>query len=472
MSRLVQATRQYDSLTANGAVTHSTSLSNCLDMFFMAGATRSWDEGSIIQLFLKAHSEDRDLAYRILFWARDCRGGAGEKRFFHAIAKFLAHHQPGSSLRDEWEVLASITPEYGSWKDLFVVESPDLNRLNFLSVQLQENENANLLAKWFPRKGPWFTAMHKYLKVTPKEFRKSLVAMTNVVETRMCQKEWSAIDYSKVPSIAMNKYRNAFMCKDNQRFVEFNKDVLKGNTTVNASTLHPHQLIEALMSDEDANAVEAQWLSLPDYMEGSTERILPMCDVSGSMHGTPMDVSIALGLYISERNKSIFKDAVLTFSSEPTMHHIKGSNLAQRAVNLGHANWGMSTNLQKAFELILNSAVREGLNESDMPTKLLIISDMEFNQATTGTNLDAIKQQYINAGYVIPEVIFWNVNGRMGNVPAKADEEGVGLVSGFSPSILTSILQGRVETPMDLMHKTISTDRYEAVTHNLNLFAE
>ncbi|MBP01290.1 MAG: hypothetical protein CMM25_00560 [Rhodospirillaceae bacterium] len=472
MSKLVQATRQYDSLTANGAVTHSTSLHNCLDMFFMAGATRSWDEGSIIQLFLKAHSEDRDLAYRILFWARDCRGGAGEKRFFHVVAKFLAHHQPGSSLRDEWDALAFIVPEYGSWKDLFVVESPDLDRLNYLSIQLQENEHANLLAKWFPRKGPWFTAMHKYLKVTPKEFRKSLVAMTNVVETRMCQKEWSSIDYSKVPSIAMNKYRNAFMRKDADRFTDFNKDVLDGKAKVNASTLHPHQLIQALMSNEDANAVEAQWLSLPDYMEGSTERILPMCDVSGSMHGTPMDVSIALGLYISERNKSIFKDAVLTFSSEPTMHHIKGSNLVQRAVNLGHADWGMSTDLQKAFKLILDSAVREGLSESDMPTKLLIISDMEFNQATTGTNLDAIKQQYIDAGYVMPEVIFWNVNGRMGNVPARADEEGVGLVSGFSPSILTSILQGRVETPMDLMHKTISTDRYKAVTHNLSLFAE
>ena len=472
MSKLVQATRQYDSLTANGAVTHSTSLHNCLDMFFMAGATRNWDEGSIIQLFLKAHSEDRDLAYRILFWARDCRGGAGEKRFFHVVAKFLAHHQPGSSLRDEWDALAIIVPEYGSWKDLFVVESPDLDKLNFLSVQLKENEHANLLAKWFPRKGPWFTAMHKYLCVTPKEFRKSLVAMTNVVETRMCQKEWSSIDYGKVPSIAMNKYRNAFMRRDADRFTDFNKDVLDGKAKVNASTLHPHQLIQALMSNEDENAVEAQWLSLPDYMEGSTERILPMCDVSGSMYGTPMDVSIALGLYISERNKSIFKDAVLTFSSEPRMHHIKGSNLAQRAVNLGNANWGMSTNLQKAFKLILDSAVREGLSESDMPTKLLIISDMEFNEATTGTNLDAIKLQYSDAGYVIPEVIFWNVNGRMGNVPARADEEGVGLVSGFSPSILTSILQGKVETPMDLMHKTIGTDRYEAVTHNLRLFAE
>ena len=296
--------------------------------------------------------------------------------------------------------------------------------------------------------------------------------MTNVVETRMCQKEWSSIDYGKVPSIAMNKYRNAFMRRDADRFTDFNKDVLDGKAKVNASTLHPHQLIQALMSNEDENAVEAQWLSLPDYMEGSTERILPMCDVSGSMYGTPMDVSIALGLYISERNKSIFKDAVLTFSSEPRMHHIKGSNLAQRAVNLGNANWGMSTNLQKAFKLILDSAVREGLSESDMPTKLLIISDMEFNEATTGTNLDAIKLQYSDAGYVIPEVIFWNVNGRMGNVPARADEEGVGLVSGFSPSILTSILQGKVETPMDLMHKTIGTDRYEAVTHNLRLFAE
>ena len=472
MSKLVNATRQYDSLTANGAVTHSTSLNSCLDMFFMAGATRRWDEKSIVQMFLKAHAENRNLAYQILFWARDCRGGAGEKRFFRVVSKFLAEQPMHYSVRDEWEALAHIVPEFGSWKDLFVIESPDINRLDFLMHQLEESEHANLLAKWFPRKGPWFTAMHKYKGMSPKEFRKYLVAKTNVVETQMCKKLWSSIDYSKVPSVAMNRYRNAFHKNDEGRFIAFNQDVLDGKTTVNASTLHPHELLQAMNQGQDVVAVEAQWSSLPDYMEGSTERILPMCDVSGSMYGLPMDVSVALGLYISERNKSIFKDAVLTFSSEPKMHYIQGDNLAERAVHLHGADWGMSTNLQAAFKLILDSAVREGLSESDMPTKLLIISDMEFNHCCSDTNFDAIKDQYINAGYVLPEVIFWNVNGRTGNVPVQGEEEGVGLVSGFSPSILKAILQGKVETPLELMLRAVDNDRYEVVKRTLELFAD
>ena len=344
--------------------------------------------------------------------------------------------------------------------------------LSFLATQLEENKNANLLAKWFPRKGQWFTGMHKYKGMTPKELRKYLVAKTNVVETQMCKGNWSSIDYNTVPSVAMNRYRNTFMKRDKVRFTAHNQDVLDGKAKVNASVLFPYQLYQAVIQGEDTVAVEAQWQSLPDYMEGSTERILPICDVSGSMNGLPMDVSVSLGLYISERNKGIFKDAVITFSDTPSMHYVQGSNLAERMFNLNSADWGYSTNLQATFDLVLSSAVRENLPESEMPTKLLIISDMEFNEAGCDSNLDAIRDQYAASGYVMPEVIFWNVNGRLGNVTASSKHVGIGLVSGFSPSILTAILQGKVETPVELMLKAVDTDRYRAVTDSLDLFAE
>lgn len=203
-------------------------------------------------------------------------------------------------------------------------------------------------------------------------------------------------------------------------------------------------------------------------MEGSTERILPMCDVSGSMNdngGLPMDVSVALGIYISERNEGIFKDAFLTFSSNPEMQYLKGS-LTQRMRQLSSAAWGMSTNLQASFDLILNSAIRENIPSEEMPTKLLIISDMEFNTATRdnrSTNLDVIRAKYNQSGYVMPEIIFWNVNGRLGNSPAQVQDQGVGLVSGFSPSILKSILKGKVYGPEQLMLDTVMTDRYARV---------
>lgn len=458
MSQLVNATRQYNSTTANGAVTHSTSLSACLDLFFIAGAARNIDENAIITMFERAKAENPSIAYKILFWARDAREGAGEKRFFQVIMKHLYKIS-----NDTYDQLAIHIPEYGYWKDVFVIEEPSENTLNWLMHQLEESDNANLLAKWFPRKGAWFSKMHKYLKLTPKEFRKKLVSMTQVVETQMCAKEWESINYEKVPSVAMNRYRNAFYKNDEQRYTGYIADVHSGEKKINASVLFPHVLYQAICNGENPDGVEAQWNNLPDYMANSTERILPVCDVSGSMMGLPMDVSVSLGIYISERNKGIFKDAFITFSERPEMNYLKGS-LSDRMRQLSNAAWGMSTNLQAVFELILNSAVRESLPESEMPTKLLIISDMEFNEASGNrTNLDDIKEKYNQAGYTIPEIIFWNVNGRPGNVPASKTDESVGLVSGFSPTILKSILQGAVYTPQQLMLDTVDTPRYARV---------
>ena len=457
-SSLINAARQYDSLTANGAVTHSTSTNNCLDFFFQAGASRNMPESSIIALFERARAENIDLAYKILFWGRDCRGGAGEKRFFQILGKHISTTYP-----TEWSQVSIFIPEYGYWKDFFKIEEPNEDLLNFFMHQLEENKNANLLAKFFPRKGAWFAAMHKYLKVSPKQFRKKLVEMTNVVETKMCNGEFSAIDYSKVPSYAMNMYRNAFGKKDPVRFSQFNDAVLAGDAKVNASVLFPHQLYQAIQQGQDAKAVEAQWSSLPNFMEGSKERIIPVCDVSGSMSGLPMDVSVALGLYIAERNEGIFKDAFLTFSETPTMEYVQGDTLAARMRMLSRAHWGMSTNLQATFQLILKAGIRESVPQDQMPTKVLIISDMEFDRCGSNTNLDAIRAQYEAAGYTIPEIIFWNVNGRMGNSPAKANDPNVGLVSGFSPAILTAILAGQGFTPVDLMMQAVGGERYAPI---------
>lgn len=458
---LINATRGYNSVTNKGAVTHSTSLSYCLDMFFLAGASRSMSEAEMIKIFEKAYGENPRIALKVLFWSRDVRGGAGERKFFQTVMKHVS-----VKYADILDELMIHLPEYGYWKDVFVIEKPSENTLNWLSIQLNELENPGLLAKWFPRKGPWFSAMHKYLKVTPKEFRKRLVAMTKVVETQMCNKDWTGINYSHVPSIAMNKYRKAFFKHDEERMKKFIEAVHSGEAKINAGVLHPHQLYQAMNQGQDERAVEAQWINLIDYMEGSTERIIPVCDVSGSMSGLPMDVSVSLGIYISERNQGIFKDAFLTFSETPEMQYLKGS-LAQRMRQLSNADWDGTTNLQATFDLVLNSAIREKLTEDQMPTKLLIISDMEFDTADGGyrnkTNLDVIREKYKAAGYVMPQIIFWNVNGRSGNSPAQKTDSGVGLVSGFSPSILKTVLKGQVYGPVELMLDTVDTERYARI---------
>jgi hypothetical protein len=466
MKNLIDAMRQKDTLTANGAVTHSTSLSECVNLFFLAGAARRMSESDIILLFSRAMSENTALAYQILFWARDCRGGAGEKRFFQVIAKYLSTHSDEDIRIDDWNSLAIFVQDFGSWKDVFVIESPDYNNLNYLSVQLEEHENANLLAKWFPRNGPWFVAMHKYLGKSPKAFRKYLVKKSSTVEQMICAGMTHSVDYSTVPSVAMNKYRNFFGKVDGARFNQFNQDVLDGKEKVNASVLFPHELYQAIEQGDDEKAVEAQWSSLTNYMEGSEERILPVCDVSGSMMGLPLEVCVSLGLYISERNEGIFRDAFITFSEHPKMCYVQGDTLAERMRNLSDASWGYNTNLEATFSVLLDRAKSESLPQSEMPTKLLIISDMEFDEGTVSgsTNLEMIKREYTAAGYEIPQLIFWNVAGRLGNVPSSAHETSVGLVSGFSPAILSTILQGEVTTPHQLMLDAVDTEKYRAVT--------
>jgi hypothetical protein len=464
MDAFTNAMFSNDSLTNNGAVTHSTAGIFCLDLFFIAGASRFMSEQDILKAFIRAYREDKNTALKILFWARDARGGAGEKRFFQVIMKQLSVSEP-----EVYEQLAIYIPTFGYWKDIFVIEKPTEDTLNWLSIQLKENENANLLAKWFPRKGEWFVAMHKYLKVSAGAFRRRLTSMSNTVEQKMCANEWETIQYSTVPSVAGKRYAQAFQVHDGIRYASYIINVMEGKEKMNASVLFPSDLVNKVMFPDweeryNTAAYDAMWKSLPNYMEGCTERILPVCDVSGSMQGQPMDVSIGLGLYISERNEGPFKDLVLTFSESPEFHMVQGSTLSDRVHNLRKANWGYNTDLEKTFRVLLDRAKAGNVAQEDMPTKLLIISDMEFDEACNNhTNFDAIKDMYDEAGYQMPAIVFWNVNGRLGNVPVKANTPNTALVSGYSPSILTSILGGKDMSPYSVMMETIGKPRYACI---------
>ncbi len=456
-SNLVNVTRQEDVLTTNGMVTNSTSLNSNVDMFFLAGASRRMSDSDIEILFQKAIVENPMIAIKLMFWARDARGGAGERRFFRICSKFL-----NKNYLAYLEKNIKYVPEYGRWDDIF-----DLDEKIVLPLIKEGLNNKNgLLGKWLPRKGEFANKVRKYLGLTPKEYRNLVVGLSNTVEQKMCAKDWDSITYPQVPSVAMNKYRSAFLKNDNNRFNEFINLVHEGKEQIKSSVLFPHQLYQAYKRGDDQRAVEAQWINLPDFMADSNEKIIPVCDVSGSMTGLPMDVSVSLGLYISEKNKSIFKDAFITFSSYPKMQYLTGT-LFERCRQLERSEWGGSTNLEAVYKLILSKAISNKISEDEMPTKILIISDMEFNscaQNYSESALSMIQRMYSDAGYKMPEIIFWNVNGRLGNVPANFRTKGVGLVSGFSPSILKSILQGSVDTPEGLMLRTIMSERYQPIT--------
>lgn len=474
---LVSALQQSNTTTENGMVTNSSSLNNCVDLFFKIGAFRGAEESDVIRVFSLAFNEDPVSALKIIFWARDIRGGAGERRVFRIAMEHLAKSNKDAVIRN-----MSLIPEYGRWDDLLVFFGTDVQSEAASLINEALNQNNGLCAKWMPRKGPIANELRKFMGLTPKDYRKKLVSSTSVVEQDMCLNKWEDINYSQVPSVAAARYQNAFYRRDLKRYLEYirllsmPKEERPKGVKINAQAVYPYDVLKSLERGKEEVAIE-QWKELPNYMDGSNDRILPVVDVSGSMMSSVssssilscMDVSVSLGLYISERNQGPFQDYFVTFSETPVLQKLSG-NLRDRYVQLRSADWGMSTNLESVFDLILNQAVKHSISESEMPTKILILSDMEFNQCIEdGEDLSAIemiRKKYEKAGYSLPSVIFWNIQSRRGgnNLPVRFDEIGTALISGFSPSILKSILAGSNISPMDIMNQTINSERYEKIS--------
>lgn len=461
-SKLITGFQVKGSLTKNLAVTHTTSLSNVVDMFFLAGGSRQMSKQDIITVWNRAFTEAKELSLKCLFWARDIRGGAGERRFFRIIWDHIRNTESAQVVHD----LEPLIPEYGRWDDIWAgLPALDKSTALWFHKQLTE-EKDGLLAKWLPRKGKIFSTMARHLEMTPKELRKLLVELSNTVEQKMCAKEFDGINYAHVPSVAMNRYRKAFLRNDESRFNGYIDDVKSGKETIKAGAIFPHDIamkcLDRGVQHDEKEAIVAQWNALPNYMEGSDERILPVCDVSGSMWGLPITVSVGLGVYISERNEGLFQDAFITFSGNPEMVYLKG-DLFQRMHSLNTASWGFNTNIYATFRVLLDKAMQNALPEEEMPTKILILSDMEFDDCGINTNLEEIRRLYEHAGYKMPQLVFWNLNGRIGNSPALFDDQGIALVSGFSPAILKNILSGVISTPERFVLDVLNSERYAPI---------
>ena len=465
-------------VTDNGAVTHLSSLNKNTDLFFQIGASRGKD---IAPTFTGAMVEDSEVAVRILQWARDIRGGAGERETFRKLLGNLIRTEPALAAR-----LLVKVPEIGRADDLFVAFGTVLERdaLRIISHNLGKEVSNGLFFKWMPRQGNIANKIRSYLKLTPKEYRKMLVAGSATVEQFMCSNQWDKITYQHVPSVAAARYQKAFLKHDPLGYADYKAKLATGEAKINAAAVYPYDVIRSL-NNGDASVANAQWNALPNYLEGSDESILAVVDVSGSMSSvkvsgsvTAMDVSISLGLYVAERANGIFKDQFITFSGSPEMLNLKGT-LAQRYSQMSRSNWQMNTDLSAVFKLILDSAVKHKVAQKEMPTKILILSDMEFDACiTTGSKrqsghyssggtqmsvsaMDFIESEYKAAGYKVPQIVFWNLSGKSGNVPVTYNKVGAALVSGFSPSVMKSVLGSDEMTPISIMLKTVMVQRYD-----------
>jgi hypothetical protein len=443
-----------------------STLSNTTDLFFKIGASRG---KNITAQFEKAFQENPDIALRIAQWARDARGGAGERELYRQVLKHLEQTHTDVLLGTR---LLENTAEIGRWDDLLIFTNAEVKAKAFGMIKEALDSGNGLCAKWMPRKGPIALELRTFLGWSPKYYRKRLVELTKVVETQMCAKKWDEINFSHVPSLAMSRYSKAFGKNASDSFTEFKTKLKSGDKSVkvNAGAVYPYDITKNVKYG-DSGLADEQWKALPNFIGDAM--VLPLVDVSGSMT-TPaggynsksgvscLDVAVSLGLYCSDKNTGPFKDLFLTFSTKPKFVHLTGT-LSQKIKQMNTSNWEMSTNLHGAFEEILRVAKSNDVAAKDMPQVLLIMSDMQFNQCTRfdDSAMQMIRRKYKDAGYETPQVVFWNLNAA-DNVPVKFDEKGVALVSGFSPSIMKSVLAADMEgfTPEGIMKKAVMSDRY------------
>jgi hypothetical protein len=452
--------------TTNGMAAYTSTNRANTDLFGQLGASRGKD---ITNLFAQALAENPEYAIRIALWGRDIRGGAGERKLFRDILLQLEKSNPRYLLETN---LLNRVPELGRFDDLLIFTNPEVKFLAFSIIRNALESKNGLAAKWMPRKGATAVELRKFLGWSPKFYRKTLVSLTNVVETQMCAREFERINFSHVPSLAMSRYTKAFAKQAPIAFTTFKEKLVKGDKTVkvNAAAVYPYDIIKNLRSSRDTQLVDAQWNALPNFIGDAN--VLPLVDVSGSMTCsaggssaiTCLDVAISLGLYCSGKNTGKFKDVFLTFSTSTEFVTVRGS-LSERYNTMARSNWDMSTNLELALKKILTMAVSNGVPQSEMPGALLIMSDMQFNAAIrspSATAIEMIRNDYIRAGYTPPAVIFWNINAS-GNSPVKYDTTGTALISGFSPAIMKSVLSADLKnmTPEGVMLKTIMADKYD-----------
>lgn len=472
---------------------------------------RNLSEKEVEREFAKAFFENKLLAVKWLFLAGDVREGMGERRLFRIGMRFLAHTEPELAAR-----LLPLIPEYTRWDNLIglIGDCPLTARIiEIVKSQLDADiknmaakKPISLLAKWMPSinaSSDEARATAKTLAsafgMTAKQYRTTLSklrAYLKLVEVDISAGNWQSVDYAAVPSKANLLYKNAFLKHDVTRRTQFLEKLKQGKTKINADVLFPHDIVyrycggERWCSEPKAydETLEQLWKALPDYVKGDGTTIC-VADGSGSMTApigntyiTALNVANGLAIYFAERCSGQFKDKFITFSERPQIVDLSHcDNLHDKiGVALSYDECA-NTNIEAVFELILTTAVKHKMPQSELPSTVLILSDMEFDacaesnsgiiynfQGTPNVRLfDAIKAKYEKRGYKLPRLVFWNIASRTHTIPLRENELGVALVSGFGPVSLTMALSGKLD-PLECLLEMINTPRYDKVEQAVN----
>ena len=472
--------------TENGAVALNTTSDARLDLFGVIGSLRGAEKVRIERLFSEAYHEDPLFATRIAFYARDVRGGLGERETFRTIIRYMAKMHP-EALRPNLDLIGV----YGRYDDMYSLIGTPMEDEMWTAMKKQFEEDRlnlqagnaiSLLAKWIKtadassantRRLGILTAQK--LGYSVYEFKRLVRAMRRrigIVEALMSAGRWDEIRYSAVPSRAMMIYRNAFMKHDEDRYKEFIQRAVSGEETIHSATLFPYDIVEKVMemtwrgvkvSEDDV--LEAQWRQLPDYVEPGTNALV-IADTSGSMYGRPMATPVGLAVYFAERNTGPYHNMFMSFSGTSRIQMLKGETLAQKISSMNMNDWAGNTNLKAAFQHVLEIAVQNHVAEEDMPKSLIVISDMEIDYCgdKNWTFYEKMSQKFREHGYQIPNIIFWNVASRHDVFHADKSRTGVQLVSGQSAAVFRQVMQCVGLNPVEAMEKIINSERYAAIT--------
>ena len=506
--------------TWNGAVSLSSpditgNTSGRIGLFFKS--VRGLNAPRLYEYLRESAQENIIDAFLLAFHIRDCRGGKGERELGRRSLVWLFLNYP-----EQFNLVAPLISEYGRWDDLmelwpgvldlkdathleqnYCSTIKDISRLRDLQItfvkilgnqlvndrnQMHDGKPISICAKWAPtekdsydKKYGVFNTLTKVMGITAKTYRKAYITplrqYLHIVERYMCDKKWNEIDYSKVPSCAMKRLKKAFERNAPEEFLAWKTKLQTGEVKVNGKQLYPHELIHEIRTKHRSDTVcEAQWKVLEDEVNklGSLQDSLFVCDVSTSMLSwssdqrlsfCPMDVAVGLSLLGANNVKGVFHNHIITFHDKPSFHVVKDGTLYDRWLKLTSSSWGGSTNLQATFDLILNQAKVHKLSQEDMPKRLYIISDMQFDSADRShmTNFQAIKTKYAESGYIQPQIIFWNVCGSSTDFPVSVTDNGTALISGFSASVMSALINGTDFSPYSTLRNTLDSQRLEPV---------
>lgn len=489
------------SVTENGALGYASSGSAIVDLNYNASSLRSKSDAEIVEAFKAAADENFVLAVLWLFFARDCRGGMGERNLFRVCMRYLANNYPVVAGK-----LIKYIPEFGRWDDLFCLFDTmcESKALNLIVEQLSDDfaamvsgKSVSLLAKWLPsenascvRSKKRAKIIRRRLQMSSEEYRKMLSALRKqckIVESQMSANKWNEIAYAEVPSKANLIYRNAFMRHDEERRTNYLDRVESGEEKMNASVLFPYEIVSKYgYGNGKDSTLESAWKNLP--APSFFANMIVVADGSGSMlsrisnktNVMAWDVATSLAIYFSQFLRGQFKDKYIEFSSVPQFVDLSNAKSLVDKILIAHDHDDCSnTNIEAVFDMILYTAQMFSISQADVPDTVLIVSDMEFDMATnayefyddaydfygnkTGKTLfETIREKWDAAGYKMPRLVFWNVCGRTGTVPLTENENGVVLVSGFSANIADMVMSGSLD-PMEALLGVLKSDRYKCI---------